>query len=107
VEAALSARVRSATKSSRLSERRRSTSDSASGSTAASRSLRQAANAVARASSLSFLRALPVESTRTRAESLGGTSTTDSPAAANLWARCLPRPPAFSTAQRRSPNRLA
>jgi hypothetical protein len=26
----------------------------------------------------------------TRAESLGGTSTTDSPAAANLWARCLP-----------------
>ena len=31
------------------------------------------------------------ESTRTRAESLGGTSTTDSPAAANLPARCLPR----------------
>jgi hypothetical protein len=48
---------------------------------------------VARASSPSFLRALPakLESTRTRAESLGGTSTTDSPAADNLTARCLPR----------------
>ena len=63
--------------------------------------------AVARASSSSFLRALPVESTRTRAESLGGTSTTDSPAAANLPARCRPRPPAFSTAQRRLGNRFA
>jgi hypothetical protein len=71
------------------------------------RSLRQAASAVARASSPSFFRALPLESTRTRAESLGGTSTTDSPAAANLWDKCLPRPPAFSTAQRRSHNRFA
>jgi hypothetical protein len=103
----LNARVRSATKSSRLSERRRNTSEPASGSTVGNRSLRQAASAVARASSPSFLRALPVESTRTRAESLGGTSTTDSPAAANLWAKCLPRPPAFSTAQRRSGNRFA
>jgi hypothetical protein len=102
-----SARVRSATKSSRLSESRLSTSDAASGSTAASRSLREATNAVARASSPSFLRALPLESSRTLAESLGGTSTTDSPAAANLCARCLPRPPAFSTAQRRSGNLLA
>jgi hypothetical protein len=59
VQAALNARVRSSTKSSRLSESRRSTSDSASGSTAASRSLRQAANAVTRASSSSFFRALP------------------------------------------------
>ncbi|HYQ84661.1 MAG TPA: hypothetical protein VEP28_11765 [Rubrobacter sp.] len=42
---------------------------------------------MARASTPSFLRALPVESTRTRAESLGGTSTTDSSAAANLIAR--------------------
>jgi transposase InsO family protein len=48
-------------------------------------------SAVARASSPSFLRALPVESTLTRAESLGGRFTTDSPAAANLLARCLPR----------------
>jgi hypothetical protein len=42
-----------------------------------------------------------------RAARLGGTSTTDSPAAANLPARCRPRPPAFSTAQRRSPKRFA
>jgi hypothetical protein len=62
---------------------------------------------VARASSLSFLRALPLESTRTRVESLGGTSTTDSPEAANLWAKYLPKPPAFSTVQRRSGNRFA
>ena len=93
-----SARVRSATNSSRLSESRRSTSDAASGSTCASLSLREAASAVARASRPSFLRALPVESTLTRAESLGGTSTTDSPEAANLPARCLPRPRAFSIA---------
>ena len=101
--------MRSATRSSRLSESRRSTSESASGSTAASLSLREAASAVARASSPSFLRALPakLESTRTRAESLGGTSTTDSPAAANLPAKCLPRPRAFSIAQRRSGNRFA
>jgi hypothetical protein len=89
----LNARVRSATRSSRLSESRRSASEPTSGSTAASRSLREAARAVARASSPSFLRALPakLESTRTRAESLGGTSTTHSPAATNLPARCLPR----------------
>ena len=79
----------------------------ASGSTVGSRSLRQAANAVAKASSSSFLRALPMESACTRAESLGGTFATDSPAAVNLWARCRPRPPAFSTAQRRSQNRFA
>jgi transposase InsO family protein len=103
VEAALSARVRSATRSSRLSESRRSASEPTSGSTAASRSLREAAKAVARASSPSFLRALPakLESTLTRAENLGGTSTTDSSVTANLTARCRPRPPAFSTAQRR------
>jgi hypothetical protein len=47
----LSARVRSATRfNKRLSESRRSTSESASGSTAASVSLREAASAVARAS---------------------------------------------------------
>ena len=87
MQAALSARVRSATRSSRVSESRRSTSDAASGSTVASRSLREATRAVARASSSSFLRALPLESTLTLAESFGGTSTTDSPAAANLTAR--------------------
>jgi hypothetical protein len=98
VQAALSALVRSATRSSLLSESKRSTSESASGSTGASLSLREAASAVARASSPSFLRALPVESTRTLAESLGGTSSTHSPEAANLSARCLPRPRAFSIA---------
>ena len=82
-----SALVRSATRSSRLSESRRSTSEAASGSTGARRPLREAASAVARASTPSFLRALPVESTRTRAESFGGTSTTDSPEVANLTAR--------------------
>jgi hypothetical protein len=93
----------------RLSESRRSTSELSSGSTAASLSLREAAKAVARASTPSFLRALPakLESTRTRAESLGATSTTDSHEPANLPARYRPRPPAFSTAQRRSENRFA
>jgi hypothetical protein len=88
-----SALVRSATRSSRFSESRRSASHAASGSTGARRSLRDPASAVARASRLSFLRALPVnlESTLTRAESLGGTSTTDSPEPAKLTARCLPR----------------
>src|SRR5918994_1750792 len=61
----------SATRSPRLSESRRSTSEAASESTCASLSLREAAKAVTRASSPSFLRALPakLESTRTRAES--------------------------------------
>jgi hypothetical protein len=67
----------------------RTTSEAASGSTCASLSLRKAAKAVARASTPSFFLALPakLESTRTRAESLGGTSTTDSPEVANLTAR--------------------
>ena len=82
----------------RLSENRRSTSDAASGSTTANLSLREAAKAVARASRPSFLRALPAKLESTRAENLGGTSTTDSPVAASLTARCRPRPPAFSTA---------
>jgi hypothetical protein len=45
-------------------ESRRRTSEAASGSTAASRSLPEAASAVARASSPSFLRALPLDSTK-------------------------------------------
>jgi hypothetical protein len=58
------------------------------GSTVASLSLREAArSAVAKASRPSFLRALPLQSTLTRAESLGGTSTTDSPEPASLIAR--------------------
>jgi hypothetical protein len=88
----LSARVRSATRSSLLSESRRSTSDAASGSTAARRSLPEAASAVARASRREHRGHRSYErcrskSTRTRAESLGGTSTTDSPEVANLPAR--------------------
>jgi hypothetical protein len=85
----LSALVRSATRSSLLSESRRSTSDAASASTCANCPVREAASAVARASSPSFLRAFPakLESTLTLAESLGGTSTTDSPEPANLTAR--------------------
>jgi hypothetical protein len=74
---------------------------------------RGAQKAVASASRPSFLGVLPLQSTRTRAESaesaesLGGTSTTDSPAATSLPARCLPSPPAFSIAQRRSGKRFA
>jgi hypothetical protein len=57
----LSALVRSATRSSRLSESRRIASEADSGSTRARRSLREAASAVARASSSSFLRAFPFD----------------------------------------------
>ena len=103
MQAALSALVRSATRPPLLSESRRSTSESASGSTGASLSLREAASAVARASSPSFFLALPakLESTLTRAESLGGTSTTHSPAATSLPARCLPRDHGRSPSLRR------
>ena len=41
----------------------------------------------------------PVASSRTRAASLGGTSSTRSPAAASCWASRWPTPPAPSTAQ--------
>jgi hypothetical protein len=44
-----------------LSESRRNTSEAASGSTGANLSLREAASAVARASSSSFLRAFPFD----------------------------------------------
>jgi hypothetical protein len=53
------------------------------------------------------LRALPLESTLTFAESLGGTSTTSSPEAASFWARGRPMPVAPSIAQRRSAKRFA
>jgi hypothetical protein len=72
--------------------------------------LRTAASAVKVASRRSFLRALPVESTLTFAESLGGTSTTSSPEAASFWAKGRPMPVAPSIAQRSSaliPPRLA
>lgn len=107
--------MRSAMRSSLLSESSRSTSARPSArpsapsseATVAKRPLRKAASAAKVASSSPFLRAFPVESTRTRAESLAGTSTTSSPEAASLWAKCRPRPPAFSIAHRRSGKRLA
>ena len=49
----------------------------------------------------SLLRALLVPSSRARAASLAGTSTTCSPAATSSWAIPRPRPLAPSTAQRR------
>jgi hypothetical protein len=58
------------------------------------------------ASRRSFLRALPTESTLTFAESLGGTSTTSSPAPTSFCATGRPMPAAPSTAQRRSGNRF-
>jgi hypothetical protein len=78
-----------------------------SGRTRARRPLRQAASAAKVASSSSFLRPWPMESTLTRAESLGGTSTTSSPPEASLWARVLPRPLAPSMAHRRLGKRAA
>jgi hypothetical protein len=80
-----------------LGKKAQSTSELASGSTAASRSLRQAASVrwrgrpVHRSCGCCQPRALA-----SALKALGGTSTTDSPAADNLWARCRPRPPAFS-----------
>ena len=103
----LRTRVRSETRSSRCSESSLRTSILSSGRTRAKRPLRQAASAAKVASSSSFLRPFPTESTLTRAESLGGTSTTSSPEEASLWARVLPRPLAPSTAHRRSGKRLA
>jgi hypothetical protein len=111
VEAVLRARVRSQTRSSRLSVSSLKISawpsGPSSGWTEASRSFRRAARAVKVASSASFFRELPVESTLTREESLGGTSTTRSPAASSFCASGRPMPPpAPSTAQRRSGKRF-
>jgi hypothetical protein len=63
---------------------------------------RSAAIATERASLASFLPVFPDSSSRTRAASLGCTSTTRSPAATSCWASSLPRPSAASTAQVRS-----
>ena len=62
---------------------------------------RSAATATERASLGSFLLMSPVASSRTRAASLGGTSSTRSPAASSCWASRWPTPPAPSTAQAR------
>ena len=58
--------------------------------------------ATERASFGSFLFTAPVASSRTRAASLGCTSSTRSPAATSCWASRCPRPAAPSTAQVRS-----
>jgi len=58
--------------------------------------------ATERASLGSFLFTAPVASSRTRAASLGCTSSTRSPAARSSWASRCPRPAAPSTAQVRS-----
>ena len=63
---------------------------------------RSAATATERASFGSFLFTSPAASSRTRAPSLGCTSSTRSPAATSCWASRCPRPPAPSTAQVRS-----
>ena len=63
---------------------------------------RSAATATERASFGSFLFTFPVASSRTRAPSLGCTSSTRSPADSSCWASRCPRPPAPSTAQVRS-----
>ena len=52
-----------------------------------------------RASSGSFLFVSPAASSRTRAPSLGGTSSTRSPAASSCWASRWPSPPAPPAAQ--------
>ena len=62
---------------------------------------RSAATATDRASLGSFLFVSPASSSRTRAASLGGTSTTYSPAATSCWASRCPSPAAPSTAQAR------
>jgi hypothetical protein len=56
---------------------------------------RSAATATERASFGSFLFEVPVESSWTRAPSLGSTSRTCSPAARSCWASRCPRPPAL------------
>ena len=63
---------------------------------------RSAATATDRASLGSFLLVFPVCSSRTRAASLGCTSSTRSPAATSCWASRPPSPRAPSTAQVRS-----
>jgi hypothetical protein len=64
--------------------------------------------AVDSASLLSFLAALVEPSNRTRADNVGGTSTTCSPAPTSCCASSLPNPPADSIAQVRSqPNAAA
>ena len=67
----------------------------------------QAATPTETASASSVLRPCPVDSTRTRAASLAGTSTTSMPSAVNRWVSGAPRPAAPSIAQPGSLHRWA
>jgi hypothetical protein len=60
--------------------------------------------AAAAALRTSVLRFPPRDNSRTRAVAVAGTSTTASPRASNHWAKCRPRPSAFSIAHRRPPG---
>ena len=72
-----------------------------------SRGCRNAAIAVERASLGSFLPLLPEPSSRTRADSVAGTSTTCSPASTSSRANSSPKPDADSIAHVRSSNLAA
>jgi hypothetical protein len=100
-------RVRWETTSSRRSESKRSTTVWSSAATTESLGLWMATDATDTASVTSVLRALPEPSSRARAASLAGTSTTRSPAARRCWATPCPRPAAPSTAHSRSGHSAA
>jgi hypothetical protein len=100
--------VRNATRPSWRSINRRITAVWSSPRTVRNSQCRSPAMAVDSASLLSFLPALVEPSNRTRADKVGGTSTTCSPAPTSCWASSLPNPPADSLAQVRSqPNGAA
>jgi hypothetical protein len=86
----LRAWVRVATRSSRRSDSSRSTVAWSWTPTWCSRWLPRAARAIETASPVSWLRPWPVDSSRTRAASLAGTSMTCSPSATSCWARTRP-----------------
>ena len=92
------ARVRAAIRSWWRLASSRSTAVWSSRPTCRSRALRRATMAVERASWLSVLSLWLLSSSRTRAASFGGTSTTCSPAATSCWASNAPVPVAPSTA---------
>ena len=97
----LTARRRSEVSSSRRSESSRNTAQWSSGATRERSSRCWATTATLRASMPSLLRPWPRWSTRVRAASAEGTSTTVSPEATSCWASSRPRPLAPSIAQTR------
>ena len=103
----LTVRVRCLVRFVRRSSSIRSTVLAPSASTGTASPCDAATLAAAAASMLSFLRRPPRDNSRTRAVAVDGTSVTVSPRLINHWARCRPRPHAFSTAQHRSGKRFA